>query len=142
MTKFSGTFQGQTSGPDLSWLIGAGVVAGVAVAAVTVILELLWLIAALTIALLVAVPVAWFLTRGIRARRRAEVAAQWGAAREAAVEADRLRQVERHQRRLEIARASAPVVQNIIDPAGIAAALGVQYQLRQPARVVRGEVER
>jgi hypothetical protein len=132
-----GTWQ-QTGGggPDLSWLIWVGAVAGVAAAVAVIILELLWLIAAL----IAAASAAWFLTRGTRARRRAEVVAHWAAIREAAEEADRLRALERHQRRLEIARASAPVVQNIIDTAAlVAAALAVQPD---PARVVRGEVER
>jgi hypothetical protein len=135
-----GTWQVTGGGPDMSWLAGLGAAAGVAAAAAVVVTELLWVIAALSAALIIALPVAWFATRGYRARRRAEVVARWAATREAAEEDRRRRALERHQRRLEIARAAAPVVQNVIDPAAlIAAALAVQPD---PARVVRGEVER
>ncbi len=47
--------------------------------------------------------------------------------------------LERHQRALELARASAPVIQNVIDPAALLAA-AVQYQ-PEPVRLLRGEVE-
>jgi hypothetical protein len=79
----------------------------------------------------------WWLLKG---KPRAEARAEAGR-----LERERVREVEedrraalRHQRALELAQASAPVIQNLIAPAGI----GLPRPVPQPAHVVRGEVER
>ena len=123
---------GGGGGPDLGGLIAPAVVAGVVAGVALIIQALMWPIIGTGVAVLVA----WFATRGRRAARRAEIAAQWAAARRAVEDEDR-------RWKLELARARAPQVH--IDGAVIAGALAAvvqQYQQAQPAQVLRGEVER
>jgi hypothetical protein len=94
----------------------------------------------------------WAVVRGTRFAVARGVASQADVAAlnpagVAWLERERVRELEqaqrdalRHQRALELARASAPVIQNVIDPAALLTA-AVQYQ-PEPVRVLRGEVER
>ena len=80
----------------------------------------------------------WWVLRGKpRGMARAEAAR---LDRQAAREMEYARRdALQHQRDLELAAASRTVIHNVIDPAALLAA--AQYQ-PQPARVLRGEVER
>jgi len=145
MTRFSGTFQGQTSGGDSAWPALAAVVLlfGGSGAAIGAAKGVLVAAAAITGSLVVAGGslLAWWLLRGLPAREAR--AAEVYAARVQAVSGEQERRDRlRHQRRLELAQASAPVITNVIDPASIAAALGARPQVPQPVPVVRGEVAR
>ena len=123
---------GGGGGVDLDGLIAPALVVGV-VAGVALIIQALmwWIVAAGAVTL-----VAWFATRGKRARCRAEVARQWAERRAAIEEMDRRWQ-------LELARAKAPQIH--VDGATIAGALAAavqQHMQAQPVQVLRGEVER
>lgn len=146
MTKFKGTFQGETtSGDDLAKWICAGIVAVVlfggggmasAAAGITAALaDLLYWVAGVTGFAVVAVPVVWAVTRDRRMGRRIAAADH----REAVERAYHAGVLERRQARAAIeaeaqARAWAPLVTAI--------AAAVTQQQPQPARVLRGEVER
>jgi len=111
---------------------------GAATAVMAAVTELLIVIAVIAVLLLVAavVLVIWLARRrSVSDARAAVVRAEQVRAYE---EGKRRAALERHQRALELARASAPVI--ALDPAAIAAAVaGAQQQ--HPARVIRGEVE-
>ncbi len=130
------------SGVVIAAIIGAVFLfAGGTVAAVTAAVTQLIITVAIIVGVLVVAAAAllvWWLrrmpAREARARERyaAQVLRYEDGKRRVAL--------ERHQRALELARASAPVIQNVIDPAALLAA-AVQYQ-PEPVRVLRGEVER
>ena len=129
-------------GPDLSGLIIPAVIVGVVVAVVMVVMQfIVWILAFLGAVFLVGAGLLtwWLCTQPARKARWAEAYRQAFAARE---EADRQQVMQRQAFALELARASAPVINNIIDPAQLAAAVAGAQLLRDPARVVRGEVER
>ena len=114
-------------------ILGSGILAALAV-----VIEILAVILGAILVLVVAVLAWWLCTQPARKARHAEVYRAAFAARE---EAEQRQALQRRQLALELARASAPVINNIIDPAAIAAAVaGAQQQ--HPARVLRGEVER
>jgi hypothetical protein len=127
-------------GPDLGGLIYVAIAVVIAVVAEFVLSIIVWLAVAVGVALVLALALLtwWLLTQPARKARFAETYRQ---ADELARETKRREALERHQRALELARASAPVIQNVIDPSAIAAALA-GAQLQHPAGVVRGEVER
>lgn len=85
-----------------------------------------------------------------KSARDAQASVDYAARMQVAEDRKHAEALERHQRALELARASAPVVNvtNTVDPAGlIAAALTAGMNAAQPARqpapvVIRGEVER
>ena len=140
-----GTWQGsgtwQTSGPDLTGLIIPAAIVGVAVAVVMVVMQfIVWILAFLGVVLVLGAGLLtwWLLTQPARKARWAEAYRAAFAARE---EAERQQALQRQAFALELARASAPVIQNIIDPALIAAAVA-GAQLQHPAAVIRGKVER
>lgn len=116
------------------FLFGGGTVAAVT-AAVTELLIAAAVIAGVIVVTAIGLLAWWMHNRPAReARARAVYAAQ--------AEAYRADQAElaaaRHQRALELARASAPVI--AIDPAAIAAVLDLKRH-PWPARAVRAEVE-
>ena len=117
-------------------LIGLGAAAGVAM----IVLALMWWIVA-AVAVLAAAAVWWLLTQPGRKARWDEAYRAAFAAREAAAAEIAL---QRQAFALELARASAPQIQNVIDPtplvAAALAALGVQPQ-PQPV-TIRAEVQR
>ena len=133
-----GTWKTTGGGGDLSGLLVAAVLVVIAAAAVMAVMEFIVLIAGILGVLLVlaAAGLAWYLHG--QPARKARYAVAYQAAFAAREEAERRQALERRQFALELARASAPVIQNVIDPAFLLAA-GLQPQ---PARVVRGEVER
>jgi hypothetical protein len=129
---------------------GAAAIAAV-VAAVTGLLIAVAVITALILVAAVVVLVLWLHGRPAREARAREFYASRVRAFEQSKQAAAL---ERHQRALELARASAPVIQNIMpDPAPLFAAF-LDRQLQPPqwpadagwsaqaAPVYRGEVER
>jgi ABC-type nickel/cobalt efflux system permease component RcnA len=120
----------------LAAVAGGGTAAGGALVALAI-----WLAGVLGTVLVLAAA-AWLLTRRWRAQRRA-AADTARAERERAIEnGQRQREEALHQRRLEISRASAPVVNVTVDPAAlIAAALRGQEYQAHPVPVMRGEVE-
>ncbi len=128
-------------GPGIADLLPLAVLAGVAIGLAVIIIQFAWLIlsgaAAAVAARLYLLHRAAVDSRVIAAAfaREHEIRRQEKAA---ALAAER-------QHELAVAAAGATVIQNIIDPRAIAAALGVQPQPQpwpQPARVIRGEVER
>ena len=128
---------------DLSGLSGLGVLAGVAIGVAMAVMEFAALIAAVLIAVLVlaALLLAWWLiTQPARKARWNEAYRAAFAAREEAAAALAL---QRRQFALEIARASAPVIQNIIDPAAIAAAVaGAQPQPVKVLAILPGTAQK
>ena len=142
-----GTWQGsgtwQSSGPDLAGLIVPAAVIGAVVAVVAIIMEFAVLIAAVagTVFVLAVALLAWW--KFCAEPKHIAAIEDARAVREAA---DAARAVQRHASALELARAGAPVICNVLDPAAIAAAFyGMQPQ-RQPVRVkaeiVKPEVRR
>jgi hypothetical protein len=135
----SGTWQ--SSGPDLSSLVGPAVFIGIIAAVVAIVIEFAALIAATACAVLVAFAglLAWW--KLCAEPRHVAAISDAHAAREAAEQA---RALESHRRIMEIASAfgaaSAPVIQNVIDPAAIIAAALAGAQ-PQPVQVIRAEVE-
>lgn len=129
-------------GADPGGLIAVVVIAAVAVAVVEFVLSIIvWLAVGFGVAALLAVALLawWLLTNPARKARYDEAYRAGAASLRAAEEA---RAMQRQAFALELARASAPVINNIIDPALIAAAVaGAQLQ-PQAVRVLRGEVER
>ena len=146
MTKFQGTFKGETtSGDDLAkWIcigfvavavLGGGGMASAAAGIAAALTDLLYWIAGTVGAAVVAVPVVWAVTRGRRMDRRIAAAEH----REALERAYHAEVLERRQARAAIqaeaqARAWAPLITAI--------AAAVTQQQPQPAPVIRGEVER
>lgn len=133
---------GGGGGPDLSGLIGAGILCGVIAGVAMAVMEFALLIAVVLIAVLViaAAGLAWWLITNPARKARFDEAYRAGTATLRA--ADEARALQRQAFALELARASAPVINNIIDPSLIAAAVaGAQLQ-PQPVRVLRGEVEK
>jgi hypothetical protein len=109
----------------------------VAYAVVTAILAALVAIAVALVTAAVLAAAALAVLWRWQAGRNAVVAAKLQAGRELREAEDARREELRHQRRLEIAAASAPKI--VIDAGLLAAAAGAQLQ---PARVIHGEVER
>lgn len=145
MTRFVFQGSGRTTGPDLSGLIGAGVLVGAVIGVAVAVIEFAAVIAAVLIAVVVLAAgllTWWLLTQPAR---KARFDAAYRAAFTAREEASRAHALQRQQFAVELARASAPQIQNVIDPAPFVAAalaaLGVQPQ-PEPVRAVRGEVER
>ena len=149
MTKFKFQGTGQTTGGfDSSEIIQLGVIAGVAVAVAAVIIEFAWLIITLGAA---AVAVRLYLhhrrTAAILyiAAKAEQVRAEQQARRAAA-----LNETRRHE--IAVAEAGRPVtvIQNVIDPAPLAAAVTAAVHQQpayrqmwpQPAPAARAEVER
>jgi|GEM_PF-6641590 len=122
------------------FLFGGGTVAAVTEAVTAAVTELLIIVAVFIGVLVVAAVglLVWWI-RGMPVRE-ARARATYSAQVEAYEEGKRRAAMERHQRALELARASAPVIQNVIDPAALLAAV-VQPE-PQPVRVLRGQVER
>jgi hypothetical protein len=131
---------GGGGGPSLDGLVVPVVLAALATAVIEFVLSIIvWLaiIMGVVLAAALAVLIWWLRTQPAR-KARFDEAYRAGAARLRA--ADEAKVLQRQAFALELARASAPVINNIIDPAAIAAAVaGAQ---RQPARVLRAEVER
>ena len=113
-------------------LFGGGTVAAVT-AAVTELLITVAVIIGVLVAAAIALLAWWLHGRAARAVRDREAYAARVLQYE---EGKRRAAMERHQRALELARASAPVI--ALDPAVIAAFA----RQSQPVRVLRGEVER
>jgi hypothetical protein len=147
VTKFSGTFQGQTSGGGNGWKAAAVVVAaalvlsgggGAAAAAAGIaaaVVDLLYWVAGVFYGTAALAGLAWFATRRQRAVKRARDIAALEVRRQA--RADEIEQ--RHLRRAiaaERARAEAWA------PLVAAFAAAVRQPEPGPARIVRGEVER
>jgi hypothetical protein len=129
---------------DLGEVIQVAVIAGVAIGVAVIIAEFAWLIITLGV---IAVAARLYLhyrrTVAIRA-----IAAQGERVRaeQAALEAAALERRMRHE--IEVAKAGATVIQNIIDPAAITASVAAaltraqQQPCPRPVRVIRGGVER
>jgi hypothetical protein len=143
-----GTWEGsgtwKTSGFDASGLAQVGVIAGVAVAVAVIIMQFAWLI--VTVGVIAVAVRLWLL------HRQNVTTAGWHAAavREHEVrsteQAKRL--AEQRQHELDVARAGAPVIRNVIDPAALIAALSAAHRAEayperrsDAAWVYRAEVE-
>ncbi len=120
------------------FLFGGGAMAAVAAAVTELIITVAIIIGVLVVA--AAVLLVWWVRR--MPVREARARAVYAAQVEAYEDGKRRAALERHQRALELARASAPVIQNVIDPAAILAADAWQPRQPEPVRVLRGEVER
>lgn len=136
--KFQGT--GQTTGGGGGSVLAVAAVAAVLIfgggaAAVTAAVAEVLLVVAVVVGVLILAVVALFAWWVLRGRPAGEAKAEAAAlARVAARELDDARRAAvRHQRALELAAASAPVIQNII-PA-------VQYPQPQPVTVVRSNLQ-
>ncbi len=120
----------------------AVLILGGGAAAARAITGLLVTVAVIAVVLLAAaVPLLVWRLRVAR-RRDTEAAAAYAAKVQAMGDAKRLQALEDHQRALEIARAGAPVIQNVIDPAALLAAAFAPRPAPYRAEVVRAEVER
>lgn len=143
MTRFEGTFQGRTTGPDFGDVIQFAVIIGGAIGLAVIIIEFAWLIITLG-----AVAVAFRLYLLHRKNVAIAVIAAKGELirqEQAALEAAALERRERHE--IEVARAGATVIQNVIDPAPFLAAITAAARPQpqpwsQPVPVIRAEVER
>ena len=138
MPKFSGTFQGRTSGPDFSEVIQAAVIIGAGVGLAMIIMEFAWLIITISAAAL-AVRLYFYHRRTVALT---VIAAKFEMERKEQAALAAAREERRMLHEIAVAQAGRTVVQNVIDPAAIAAALGVQHRVPQPVPVVRGQVER
>ena len=145
-----GTWQGsgtwQSSGPDLSALLVPAAVIGAVAAMVMIIVEFAVLIAAVagTMFVLAVALLAWWKLR-VEPRHRAIIAEGFAARREAEAQ----QALQRQAFALALARAGAPVIQNVIDPAAVLGALfGVPQPQPRPqpirvkAEIVKPEVQR
>lgn len=129
-------------GTDVASLIGPVVIAVIAVALIEFVLSIIvWLAVVFGVVTFLAVALlTWWLITNPARKMRFDEAYAAGAARLRA--ADEAKAMQRQAFALELARASAPVINNIIDPAAlIAAALAGAKQQPQPV-TIRAEVER
>jgi|HubBroStandDraft_6_1064221.scaffolds.fasta_scaffold49723_9 hypothetical protein len=141
----SGTWQ--SSGPDLTALIVPAALIGGVVAMVAIVIEFAVLIAVFTgiVLALFAGLLAWWKLCA-EPKHRAAISDAHAAREAAAAAAEQARALESHRRILEIASAfgaaSAPVIQNIIDPSAIIAAALAGAQPQPQPVTIRAEVER
>lgn len=147
----NGTWTQTGGGSGDGWkacaVLGAFVLLGSSGAAAAVTGAVEGIILAITITVAVFVVAAggllgWWLLRGKPAGEAKAEAVRLERQQAREIE-DARRAAVRHQRALELAAASAPVIQNVIDPAGlVAAAVARAQQQPAPARVYRAEVQR
>jgi hypothetical protein len=124
-------------GFDLSDLFYAGVAFGVLAGVTVIVIELMWAIVA---AAVVATAV-WLWLHHRRTVAITALAAAGARMREEQQSRDAAALAEKRRHEIEVARAGATVIQNIIDPAAILAA-AFRADVPQPVQVIRGEVER
>jgi hypothetical protein len=142
MTRFEGTFQGHTTGAEMGDIIQLGAIIGAGIGLALIIIEFAWLIITLG-AVLVAFRL-YLLHRKTEAIKFIAAKAELVRQEQAGLAAAALERRMRHE--LDVARAGATVIHNVIDTAPLVAAITAATRPQepqwsaQPVPVIRGEV--